>query len=474
MKRPDVLLLANAIMGQFLSGFASRIFIVSLPTIAATLHADIIGISWALIAYQLAGISLSVVFGRLGDVHGRYAIYGGGFAVMAASSLLCGIAPNVLALILSRAVQGIGAAMIASTARVLAIEAMPEGAEGRTSGYMTMAFHSGLLLGPPVGGVLIDLVGWRWVFFLLIPIASAGIALTILGARGRHTARRRGPISIDYVGAALLIALTIMLTVLLDERAARLVGAGRTGMIAVVFAATLAGFVVHETRATDPVVNLSLFRIRMFTFSVVSLLLVATATSMATFLMPFYLQDVLRLSPSFMGLVFLAAPVFTIVCANVSGLLTDRIGPRVPASIGVLVTLAAFTVGLLLKADSSWLWPAVLLGLTGLGAGFFNAPNQTAIIGSVPRHYRGFATGMVQTLFGIGSLLGISLAGVLLTVLFRYHSGNPDAQPGAGDPPAFVSSMNAVYVVCVALMVLALLASLMRGRDKVAASDVKG
>jgi MFS family permease len=86
---------------------------------------------------------------------------------------------------------------------------------------MTMAFHSGLLLGPPVGGVLIDLVGWRWVFFLLIPIASAGIALTILGARGRHTARREGPISIDYVGAALLIALTIMLTVLLDERAAR-------------------------------------------------------------------------------------------------------------------------------------------------------------------------------------------------------------------------------------------------------------
>jgi MFS family permease len=247
-------------MGQFLSGFASRIFIVSLPTIASTLHADIIGISWALIAYQLAGISLSVVFGRLGDVHGRYAIYGGGFALIAASSLLCGIAPNVLALILSRAVQGIGAAMIASTARVLAIEAMPEGAEGRTSGYMTMAFSSGLLLGPPVGGVLIDLMGWRWVFFLL----------------------------------------------------------------------------------------------------------------------------------------------------------------------------------------------------------------------TVPRHYRGFATGMVQTLFGIGSLLGISLAGVLLTVLFRYHSGNPDAQPGAGDPPAFVSSMNAVYVVCVALMVLALLASLMRGRDKVAASEVKG
>src|SRR6266498_1367454 len=125
-------------MGQFLTGVATRIFSISLPTLASALNTDILAISWALIAYQLAGISLSVVFGRLGDVHGRYAIYGGGFAVMAASSLLCGIAPNVLALILSRAVQGIGAAMIASTARVLAIEAMPEGSEGRTSGYMTM------------------------------------------------------------------------------------------------------------------------------------------------------------------------------------------------------------------------------------------------------------------------------------------------------------------------------------------------
>ena len=159
-----------------------------------------------------------------------------------------------------------------------------------------------------------------------------------------------------------------MLTVLLDERAARLVGDGRKTMMALVFAVTLAGFVAHETRATDPVVNFCRSGFGC-SRSASWPLLVATATSMATFVMPFYLQDVLRLSPSFMGLVFLSAPIFTIACANVSGLLTDRIGPRVPASIGVLVTLAAFAVGLVLKADSSWHWPAVLLGLTGLGAG---------------------------------------------------------------------------------------------------------
>jgi MFS family permease len=130
-KHTDVLLLANAMMGQFISGVATRIFIVSLPTIAAALNADILAVSWALIAYQLAGICLSVVFGRLGDVHGRYAIYGAGFVVMTASSVLCGLAPSVGWLLGVRLGQGVGAAMLASAGRVLPMESLPEGAEGR-------------------------------------------------------------------------------------------------------------------------------------------------------------------------------------------------------------------------------------------------------------------------------------------------------------------------------------------------------
>jgi EmrB/QacA subfamily drug resistance transporter len=469
--RTDRLLLANAMMGQFLSGFATRIFIVSLPTIASTLNADILAISWALIAYQLAGISLSVVFGRLGDVRGRYAIYGTGFAVMAASSLLCGLAPNVSLLILFRFVQGIGAAMIASAARVLAMEAMPGGSEGRANGFMTTAFHSGFLIGPPVGGLVIDAMSWRWVFFLLVPMAVTGVILTAVKAKGRRAPSGGRPPSIDYGGAALLIVLTVTLTVLLDRRSTEMTGAGQKGLLVLAFAATFLGFLVHERRAINPVVNFSLFKIRMFTFSILSLLIIATTTSVLGFLMPFYLQDVLHLSPSFMGLIFLAAPVFTIALATASGRLTDRIGPRIPASIGVLLTMGAFVVGVLLKTDSPWMLPTALMGLMGLGSGLFNTPNQTAIIGSVPREYRGFATGIVQTVFGMGSLLGISLAGALLTVMFRHYSGIPDARPSADRPLAFVASMNAIYLGCLALMCVALAASLMRGRTRIEAAS---
>jgi MFS family permease len=333
-----------------------------------------------------------------------------------------------------------------------------------------MSFHGGVLLGPPVGGFVIDVVSWRWIFFLLVPIGVTGLVLTALKARDhRQTPAARGP-AIDYVGAALLIALTVVLALLLDRRSAEMIGVGEKGLMATVFGATLIGFVIYERRARNPVVNFALFRIRMFTFSVLSLLIIATTSSVLMLLLPFYMQDVLRQSPSFIGVLFLAAPIFTISLAPVVGRLTDRIGPRIPTSIGVLMTLAGFVVGTLLGIESHWALPALLLALTGMGQGFFNTANQTALIASVPRDYRGFATGMVQMVFGLGALLGTSLGSVLLTVMFRYATGLPDATPSADNATAFVFAMNASYAVCLALTVVAFVASLMRGGARVGVS----
>jgi len=466
-RHTDVLLLVNAIMGQLISGVATQIFIVSMPTIAATLGTDILAVAWALIAYQLASICLSVVFGRLGDIHGRYRIYGTGFAIMTVSSLLCGAAPSVAWLIVFRLVQGVGSAMIASAARVLAMEAMPEGAAGRANGFMTMSFHGGVLLGPPLGGFVIDALSWRWIFFLLVPIGVAGIVLTALRARRGRIVPLGQPPAVDYRGASLLVVLTIVFALLVDRRSAAAIGAGRKGVMLAAFALGLVAFVVHERRAPNPVVNFALFHIRMFVFSVLSLLLFATTSSMLAFLLPFYIQDVLHHSPSFMGLLFLSAPVLTIGLAPVAGQLTDRIGPRIPASIGLTVIMVGFGIGTLLQVDSHWSVPMGLLACNGIGQGFFNTPNQTAILVSVPREYRGFATGLVQMVFGVGSLLGISIGGALLTVLFRHYAGIPDATPSAAVPGPFVASMGLTYAVCVVLIAIALAASLMRGGRRI-------
>ena len=248
-------------------------------------------------------------------------------------------------------------------------------------------------------------------------------------------------------------------------------GAGGTGLVAVILLATVAGFVIHERRAAHPLVNLDLFKIRMFTFSVLSLLAFAITGSVLTFLLPFYMQDVLGQSPTFLGVLFLSAPILTIALAPVAGGLTDRIGPRAPASIGLGVIMAAFLLGMALRVDSHWLWPALVLVSTGIGQGFFNTPNQTAIIASVPRQHRGFATGLVQMAFGLGSLFGISLGGTLLTLLFRYHSGSPDATPSAALPGPFVASMNGTFGVCLLLMAGALVASQLRGGRRIEAGS---
>jgi len=306
-----------------------------------------------------------------------------------------------------------------------------------------------------------------------VPIGAAGTVLTVLRARGRRpsaSASERPP-AVDYVGAALLVVLTVMLTLVVDRRSAVALGAGSSGVMLAVFVIGLGGFLVHERRTVNPVVNLALFRIRMFAFSVLSLLVFATTSSVLTFLLPFYLQDVLHRSASFMGLLFLSAPILTISLAVLAGHLTDRVGPRIPATIGLAMIMAAFAIGVSLKVDSHWLLPALLLACTGVGQGFFNTPNQTAIIGSVPRAYRGFATGLGQMMFGLGSLIGISLGGALLTQMFRYYSGIPDATPSPEAPGAFVAAMSATYAVCFGLMTVALAASLMRGGRRIEAAE---
>jgi EmrB/QacA subfamily drug resistance transporter len=462
--RVDRLLLVNAMLGQFITGFAARSFVVGIPTIATALDADIVGISWAIIAYQLAGISLSVVFGRLGDIHGRHAIYGGGFVIMAASALFAGMSPNVTWLIVFRLLEGIGAAMLASATRVLALEAMGDQAAGKAHGLMTVAFHGGVMLGPPVGGVVIDLLEWRWIFFLLVPIGAVGIVLSGLTMkRPRATSDAPRP-AIDYVGAGLLIALTIVLTLMLDRRSAELIGVGHRGLTTGVFAVILASFVAHERRTLNPVVNFALFRIRMFTVSVLSLLIISTASSVLMLLLPFYMQDVLHHSASFMGLILLVAPIFTMSLAPLIGHLTDRIGPRLPTAIGVLMSTGAVVVGTLLRIDSHWLLPAALMAFMGLGQGFFNPANQMALIGAVPREYRGFATGMVQMVFGLGAMFGTALGGVLLTVWFRYATGMASATPNAQQAVPFVLAMNATFAMCLVLTAVAFVSSLLRGR----------
>ena len=466
-KRVRKLTLANSVIGVALAGISTRIFMISVPTLATALGTDILGISWALIVYQVAGIGLGVVCGRLGDIYGHHRMYGFGMAMMATGSLLCGLSQDVFQLILFRFVQGIGGAMIQSSGRTLTFKAMPEGSEGKAQGLLATSHQFGFFVGPPLGGLIIDLLHWRATFFLLMLPSLIGMALCFV--TGRLVAESAGRSrSVDYGGALLLFGLTILATLLLDQKIAAVAGAGYQALLALAFAGMLWGFIFQEKKSSSPILNLSFFSVPVFGYGSAGLLICCITQGLVTFVTPFYLQDVLALSPTFIGIIFLVPSIVSMALSPVAGALTDRIGARSLLITGVVILMVAFLIGANLQADSHWVLPTLLLALTGIGSAFFNTPSQAAMISSLPKEHWGTAIGIINGIFGLGHLLGISLSGIFLTLAFRFYSGNPGTTPNPGDARLFVASMNVTYLFALAISLIPLLTSLKSKRPVLA------
>jgi EmrB/QacA subfamily drug resistance transporter len=462
------LLLINAALGNFLAGTSSRIFSVSLPTVASSLETTIVGISWAVIAYQISQISLSLIFGRIGDIYGRHTLFGLGLVVSSLGALACGLSQNVTQLIMFRMFQGMGASMTQSQGRALALEALPKESSGKAQGFMTTAFHSGVLIGPSIGGLIIDYIHWRAIFFFLIPIAGCGMIMTLINRLKGNVPKPHkvagAENAIDYLGALLLIAATTTLIACVDHRIMESLAPALRILLVLAFIAALGGFIQRERSTASPILDLSLFRIRMFTLSGLALLLVGIAQVMIGFVLPFYLQDVLHLKPSFIGLLFVSAPIFTVTLSPLVGWAVDKVGPRLPATVGITFLASAGFFGSFLRTGSHWLAAVGVLCLWGLATALFFTSNHTAMLTSVPDRHRGVATGAIYVLFGLGTTFGVSLGTLLLTTAFRYYSGDPAATPTPANPVVFVQSMNFSFMVGAGLALVAMCCSAMRGK----------
>jgi MFS family permease len=386
-------------------------------------------------------------------------MYGSGMGIMAVGSLLCGLSQNVVQLILFRFVQGVGGAMIQSSGRTLAFRAMPHGSEGKAQGLMAMSHQFGFFVGPPLGGLIIDWVHWRGVFFLLFVPSLVGMTLCFI--TGRSVAPPAGQRqTIDYRGASLFFALSILVTLLLDQKIARVLGGANQTLLVLAFVGAFWGFIAHEKKTPSPMIDLSFFSVPAYGFGSVGLLVCCITQGLVTFIAPFYLQDVLKLSPTFMGIIFLAPSLLSMVLSPVSGAMTDRFGARFLLVAGVVILMIAFFIGANLRADSHWLLPAILLALIGIGSAFFNTPSQAVMIGSLPKEHWGTAIGIINGIFGLGHMLGISLSGIFLTLAFRYYSGIPGTTPNPGDTQVFVASMNVTYLFALGISLIPLLTSL--------------
>ncbi|GIW07521.1 MAG: MFS transporter [Dehalococcoidia bacterium] len=402
--------LAVVLVGTFMGGLDTYVVNLALPTVAGALQTDIGAVQWVVLAYLLGITGLVVTFGRAADIYGTRPVFAAGLLTFTLGSALGGVAPGIGWLVAARGLQGLGAAMMTAAGQAIVVELYPEGERGRAFGWLHVAVSAGFTAGPTVGGYLIDQVGWRSVFFVNVPI---GLLAALGAVRFLPQGQRQKGQSFDLPGAA---TLTVgLVAVLLGLSRAPKVGWGSAEfLVALLVAGVLLGsFVVIERRAAQPIVDLALFRRWPFTAGLLAACLTFVAMASNMFLVPFLLQQLLALPATQAGLVMIAVPLTILWVAPVGGRLVDRLGPRQPATAGLALVTVAIVLLAMVRADTWPAWAAVVLALYGAGAGLFQAPNNSAVLGAAPPERRGVASGTLATMRQLGQVVGVAAAGAL-------------------------------------------------------------
>lgn len=402
-------------VGTFMSALDASVVNTILPVLARDLGASVAGIEWVTTAYLLVVSALLLGVGRLGDIRGHKRLYVSGFVLFVIGSALCGLARSAPMLVALRCVQAVGASMLYSSSPAILTAAFPPERRGMALGAQATFTYLGLTAGPSLGGWLAHAMGWRAVFYVNVPVGALAIALALkLIPPDREVTRRE---RFDLRGAITFATGLTALLVALNQGHAWGWRSIPTLSLLFVAAAMLVVFVAIERLHPYPMLDLSLFENRLFSASTASALLNYVCVYGIVFVLPFLLIQGRGMDTQQAGLVLTAQPVVMAIVAPVSGALSDRIGVRLPATLGMLV----LTVGLLMLAESTASASTAMvvgaLAVVGLGLGMFASPNNSAIMGAAPRDRQGIAGGVLATARNVGMVLGVGLAGAVFTTV---------------------------------------------------------
>ncbi len=405
-------MLAAAAASTLLGTSDFSIVAIAMPSLTAEFGASTSTVVWIALSYQLMVLGLALPMGRLGDQFGPKTIFASGAFIYAVALALAAAAPGILALIGLRAVQGVGSAMMFALSVGLVSTAFPANEKGKALGMLASVAGFGLMAGPALGGVLLDTLGWRSIFWARAPFGFAAFALAAAYLPNtRATADRRT----DFTGAALLFAALALMAVGLNRGSSIGWTSPPIAIAALLSAGAMAAFALRSLRAASPVVDLRMFRDRTLSFSI-GLMLVAGISQMAvTFLMPFYLLSARGLTPIEAGFVMLCLPIMFIFIPPFAGRLSDRIGVKTPTTIGLGLSATALFLFTSLSPATPTLAIVAMLLLAGMGGSFFHAPNQSAIMRAAPQERVGTVSALVPTVRSIGLIVGAALAEAVFT-----------------------------------------------------------
>jgi EmrB/QacA subfamily drug resistance transporter len=441
--------------GTFLNVLDNSMLNVSLPTISRELQADVGTIQWVVTGYMLVISSLLLTGGRLADLYGRKRLYILGLVIFTVSSTLAGFAVDAFQLIAMRVLQGVGSALVQGIGPAIVVSVFATSERGRALGLNATTVALGGISGPVLGGFVADALGWRWIFWLRIPIALLVLAATTRVLPADPAQGRK--VRFDLAGAAtLFFALASLLLALSQGRYWGWASAPVLGLFAA-SAGLWVAFVRIELSAEAPMLPLGVFRNRMFAAASAGSFLTFCAISAPYFSMPFFLIQGLGMAPSQAGLLMIPSAILMSVTAPIAGTLSDRLGSRVLSPIGSAIIVSALFFLSRMTPDIAPLdvvWRSALLGL---GMGTFMSPNNNALMGSVTRDQVGLAAGTMASVRNLGNVVGVAIAGTVLTNRAAFHLPELAA---AGLSGALLESRSLIAGVQDAFVVAALIAAM--------------
>jgi EmrB/QacA subfamily drug resistance transporter len=442
----------------------SGTLIIALPDLERSLHTSLLALVWVILAYMIASTVLVLTAGRLSDLFGRKRAYVAGFVAFGLASLGAGFAANGTELILWRVLQGIASAFLFANSAALVTDAFPPEQLGLAMGANMMIAAVGLVIGPVLGGALVE-ISWPWVFWFNVPFALVGAIWG--GLVLRELAKPDSTRGFDVGGT---ITFMIGLTGLV-------LGVSRGGLsgwndpIVIGGLATAAVllplWVLIEQRSKSPMLDLGLFRSRLFAAASAATLINGLTRFALMFIFVFYFQGAQGDSPITAGIKLMPLAIGMLVASPLAGSYADRHGSRALAAAGMLMTSIGLALMTTLQVHSSFVWGATLLAIVGIGSGTFMSPNGAAMMGAVPPERRGIAAGARTVLQNTGAVLSIAFVLAVVTsavpkaILFRIFSGLSHGLSDAQLAP-FIHNMHVALWVLAAAALIGTFVSLMR------------
>ena len=456
-------------MGTFSSVADMDSVLVALPSISEHFQTELPTTQWVVIAYALTTSALLLPMGRLSDIVGRKPVYVAGFAFFILGAALAGTSTTILVLTLGRVVQGAGAAMTQGTGMAMILSTFPSAERGKALGLLLSVVGAGAVAGPAMGGLLVSALGWRSVFFGSMALATLSIIPAVLVLENRRPTEIDGRTTVfDWPGAALSTGALVSFLV-------GMTAGPRVGWISpmvvgtmVLFAVLLGAFILWELRVASPMMDLRLFKRRLFALGVSASFISFLGNGSVRFLMPFYLQAVLGYTPGQIGLIFVPSAVAMVITGPLSGRFSDRYGWRIFNVGGLLLSVTGLFMLSALNESSSLGFVMAGLIIQVSGNGVFSPPNNSSILSSVESSKYGVVSGFLNLVRNSANVTSTALATAIVTATmasmgFPATLGAISEADATGISGAFTSGLRLAFLIMGGVLFLAIAASMLKG-----------